>query len=126
MTTMNMFAEMTAALEDGAARLWHSATYRLEASLSYGLERCWAVGVSPTSNAIALGCDDGVALVRGAGEGAEGRGQERAAHRGAALPRRHHQPIPDPHRRPCVGCQCAQQAGGGEQGVAAGHFFAKV
>ena len=49
--------------EDGAARLWHAATYRLEASLSYGLERLWAVGAARGSTAIALGYDDGVVLV---------------------------------------------------------------
>ena len=49
--------------EDGAARLWHAATYRLEASLSYGLERLWAVGAARGSTAVALGYDDGVVLV---------------------------------------------------------------
>ena len=49
--------------EDGACRLWHAATYRLEASLSYGLERLWAVGAARGSAAIALGYDDGVVLV---------------------------------------------------------------
>ena len=36
--------------EDGTVRLWHSTTYRLESTLSYGLERLWALGLTRGSN----------------------------------------------------------------------------
>lgn len=41
--------------EDGTVRLWHSATYRLESSLNYGLERVWTIARLKGSNNIALG-----------------------------------------------------------------------
>lgn len=41
--------------EDGTVRLWHSATYRLESSLNYGLERVWTVACLKGCNNIALG-----------------------------------------------------------------------
>eukprot|EP00166_Cyanidium_caldarium_P006019 ctg_771.g303 len=46
--------------EDGTVRLWNSNTYRLENTLSYGLDRCWSVSCSRASNLIALGFDMGV------------------------------------------------------------------
>lgn len=45
--------------EDGTIRIWHAATYKTEATLSYGLDRCWAVGTSAGSNRIAMGFDGG-------------------------------------------------------------------
>ena len=36
--------------EDGTVRLWHSTTFRLESTLSYGLERLWALGITRGSN----------------------------------------------------------------------------
>ncbi|KAA0148002.1 hypothetical protein FNF29_06946 [Cafeteria roenbergensis] len=45
--------------EDGTIRIWHAATYKTEATLSYGLDRCWAVGASVGSNRIAMGFDGG-------------------------------------------------------------------
>ena len=41
--------------EDGTVRLWHSTTYRLENTLSYGLERLWSLGLTRGSNGCA-GC----------------------------------------------------------------------
>jgi len=45
-------------------RVWHSTTYRLESTLNYGLERCWALGVSSNSNKVAIGYDDGVVVLQ--------------------------------------------------------------
>ncbi len=36
--------------EDGSVRVWHATTYRLENTLSYGLERLWALGYARGSN----------------------------------------------------------------------------
>ena len=36
--------------EDGTVRIWHSTTYRLENTLSYGMERLWALGYIKGSN----------------------------------------------------------------------------
>ena len=36
--------------EDGSVRIWHATTYRLENTLSYGLERLWALGYARGSN----------------------------------------------------------------------------
>jgi coatomer subunit beta' len=49
--------------EDGAVRLWHSATWRLESTVNYGMERCWALAVARGSNAVAAGYDEGVAML---------------------------------------------------------------
>ena len=40
--------------EDGTVRLWHSTTYRLENTLSYGLERLWSLGLTRGSNGCAV------------------------------------------------------------------------
>ena len=50
--------------EDGTVRLWNSNTYRLENTLSYGLDRCWSVACSRASNLIALGFDMGAVVVK--------------------------------------------------------------
>lgn len=50
--------------EDGTLRVWHSTTYRLENTLNYGMERCWALGVSTFSNRIAAGYDEGVVVLQ--------------------------------------------------------------
>jgi len=50
--------------EDGTVRVWHSTTYRLENTLNYGMERCWALGVSSFSNKIAAGFDEGVVVLQ--------------------------------------------------------------
>ena len=45
-------------------QLWHATTYRLESSLNYGMERVWSIGVMKGSNSVALGFDEGVAVVK--------------------------------------------------------------
>jgi coatomer subunit beta' len=50
--------------EDGTVKLWHATTYRLENSLNYGMERVWSIGVMKGSNSVALGFDEGVAVVK--------------------------------------------------------------
>lgn len=49
--------------EDGTVRVWHAATYRLETTLNYGLERCWCFQARKGSNEVALGYDDGAVLI---------------------------------------------------------------
>ncbi|KAL3136098.1 hypothetical protein ABBQ32_007120 [Trebouxia sp. C0010 RCD-2024] len=50
--------------EDGTVRVWHSTTYRLENNLNYGLERVWALAYLKGSNNVALGYDEGTALIK--------------------------------------------------------------
>lgn len=49
--------------EDGTVRIWHSTTYRLETTLNYGLERCWSLAVTPHSNKVAVGYDEGTIVI---------------------------------------------------------------
>ena len=50
--------------EDGTIRLWHSATYRLENTMNYGLGRVWSLALLPNSNAVAIGFDDGSIVIK--------------------------------------------------------------
>lgn len=50
--------------EDGTVRVWHSTTYRLENNLNYGLERVWALAYLKGSNNVALGYDEGTAMIK--------------------------------------------------------------
>ncbi|UJR16031.1 hypothetical protein I4U23_002945 [Adineta vaga] len=50
--------------EDGTVKLWHSNTYRLESTLNYGLERCWAIACMKGSNNVALGYDEGSMMIK--------------------------------------------------------------
>jgi coatomer subunit beta' len=50
--------------EDGSVKIWHAATYRLESTINYGMERVWALGVVRGTNAVAAGYDEGVVLMR--------------------------------------------------------------
>lgn len=50
--------------EDGTVKIWNSGTYRLENTLSYGLERAWCVSLRKGSNDVAVGYDDGVVVVK--------------------------------------------------------------
>lgn len=50
--------------EDGTVKIWHANTYRLEQSLSYGLERAWCVSVQRGKQGIAMGFDDGAVVVK--------------------------------------------------------------
>lgn len=49
--------------EDGTVRLWNDSTHRLEKTLTYGLDRCWAAAVQEGSSALALGYDGGSVLL---------------------------------------------------------------
>eukprot|EP01004_Peranema_trichophorum_P003013 NODE_202_length_3244_cov_63.779558_g175_i0.p1 GENE.NODE_202_length_3244_cov_63.779558_g175_i0~~NODE_202_length_3244_cov_63.779558_g175_i0.p1 ORF type:complete len:1006 (+),score=232.17 NODE_202_length_3244_cov_63.779558_g175_i0:275-3019(+) len=50
--------------EDESVKIWQMATYRLETTLDYGLERVWAVGVRSGVNKLAIGCDKGSVVVK--------------------------------------------------------------
>lgn len=50
--------------EDGTVRIWHGSTYRLEATLSYFLERVWSIAVLKGSNTAALGYDEGTVVIK--------------------------------------------------------------
>lgn len=50
--------------EDGTVKIWHANTYRLEQSLTYGLERAWCVSYQRGRQGVAVGFDDGAVVVR--------------------------------------------------------------
>lgn len=50
--------------EDGTIKIWHSSTYRLENTLSYGLERAWCVAYKKSGNEVAVGFDEGAVVVK--------------------------------------------------------------
>lgn len=50
--------------EDGTVKVWHSGTYRLEQTLSYGLERAWCVGVLKGRNDVCMGFDEGCVVIK--------------------------------------------------------------
>ena len=50
--------------EDGTIKIWHANTYRLEQSLTYGLERAWCVSYQRGRQGIAMGFDDGAVVVK--------------------------------------------------------------
>ncbi|KAL9123803.1 MAG: hypothetical protein Q9217_006806 [Psora testacea] len=50
--------------EDGTIKLWHANTYRLEQSLTYGLERAWCVSYQRGKQGVAVGFDDGAVVVK--------------------------------------------------------------
>jgi coatomer subunit beta' len=50
--------------EDGTVKIWHANTYRLEQSLSYGLERAWCVSYQRGKQGIGIGFDDGAVVVK--------------------------------------------------------------
>jgi coatomer subunit beta' len=52
------------ASEDGTVKIWHNTTYRLETSLNYGMDRAWALGYVRESNAVAIGYDNGLILLK--------------------------------------------------------------
>lgn len=49
--------------EDGTVKIWHANTYRLEQSLTYGLERAWCVSYQRGRQGVAMGFDDGAVVV---------------------------------------------------------------
>lgn len=50
--------------EDGTIKIWHSGTYRLEQTLSYGLERAWCVNVLKGRNDVCMGFDEGCVVIK--------------------------------------------------------------
>ncbi|KKK22119.1 hypothetical protein P175DRAFT_0502819 [Aspergillus ochraceoroseus IBT 24754] len=50
--------------EDGTVKIWHANTYRLEQSLSYGLERAWCIAYQRGRQGVAMGFDDGAVVVK--------------------------------------------------------------
>ncbi|KAI9889890.1 MAG: hypothetical protein M1814_004725 [Vezdaea aestivalis] len=50
--------------EDGTIKIWHANTYRLEQSLTYGLERAWCVSYQRGRQGVAMGFDDGAVVVK--------------------------------------------------------------
>ncbi|KAH8597315.1 coatomer WD associated region-domain-containing protein [Bisporella sp. PMI_857] len=50
--------------EDGTIKIWHANTFRLEQSLSYGLERAWCVGYQRGKQGVAFGFDEGAVVVK--------------------------------------------------------------
>eukprot|EP00009_Paramoeba_aestuarina_P002379 CAMPEP_0201507694 /NCGR_PEP_ID=MMETSP0161_2-20130828/1285_1 /ASSEMBLY_ACC=CAM_ASM_000251 /TAXON_ID=180227 /ORGANISM="Neoparamoeba aestuarina, Strain SoJaBio B1-5/56/2" /LENGTH=988 /DNA_ID=CAMNT_0047902129 /DNA_START=135 /DNA_END=3101 /DNA_ORIENTATION=- len=50
--------------EDNTVRIWHTTTYKLEKTLNYRMERAWAISCHKGSNKIAVGYDEGVALIK--------------------------------------------------------------
>ncbi|KAF9582673.1 Coatomer subunit beta' [Lunasporangiospora selenospora] len=50
--------------EDGAVKVWHANTYRLENTLNYGLNRAWAIAYQRSTNNIALGYDLGSVVLK--------------------------------------------------------------
>eukprot|EP00922_Rhytidocystis_sp_ex-Travisia-forbesii_P049827 GHVS01074137.1.p1 GENE.GHVS01074137.1~~GHVS01074137.1.p1 ORF type:complete len:979 (+),score=202.78 GHVS01074137.1:328-3264(+) len=50
--------------EDGTVRIWHSATYRLETTLNYMMDRVWSMAVVRGDNAVAVGFDEGTMVLK--------------------------------------------------------------
>lgn len=50
--------------EDGTVRVWHAATYRLENTLNYGMERVWTLACLKGSNKVAIGYDEGTMMIK--------------------------------------------------------------
>ncbi|KAI6202597.1 WD40 repeat and Coatomer domain containing protein [Aphelenchoides besseyi] len=50
--------------EDSTVRIWHANTYRLETTMSYGLERVWCITALKGSNTIAIGYDEGSVAIK--------------------------------------------------------------
>ena len=49
--------------EDRAVRVWHSATYRLENTLDYGMGRAWAMACQTGSNSVVIAYDEGSVMI---------------------------------------------------------------
>ena len=55
---------MISGSEDGSVKLWSATTFRLEQTLSYGLERAWCVATQRGRQNVAFGFDDGAVVVK--------------------------------------------------------------
>ncbi|BFZ57035.1 Coatomer subunit beta' [Savitreella phatthalungensis] len=50
--------------EDGTVKVWNSGTYRLETTLSYGLERAWCCSAIRGRNELCMGFDEGSVVIK--------------------------------------------------------------
>ncbi|XP_050383784.1 coatomer subunit beta'-1-like [Argentina anserina] len=50
--------------EDGTVKIWNAATFSLEHTLNYALERVWAIGHTKGSYKVAFGFDNGTIIVK--------------------------------------------------------------
>lgn len=50
--------------EDNSVKIWNSNTFKLEETLSYGLDRSWCVSCRKGSNLVALGFDSGSVVLQ--------------------------------------------------------------
>lgn len=50
--------------EDGICNIWNSATFKLEESLKYGLDRAWCVSTLKDSNYVAIGYDESTVVIK--------------------------------------------------------------
>lgn len=50
--------------EDGTVRIWHAATFRLETTLNYLLERVWYISCLKDSNLMTIGYDEGTVVIK--------------------------------------------------------------
>lgn len=50
--------------EDANIKVWRANTYRLETTISYGLERVWCIAVQKGSNIIGIGYDEGCVAIK--------------------------------------------------------------
>ena len=50
--------------EDGTVLVWNANTYKLEQTLSYGLERAWCVSYQRGKQVVAIGFDEGSVVVK--------------------------------------------------------------
>ncbi|CAD5226880.1 unnamed protein product [Bursaphelenchus xylophilus] len=50
--------------EDSTVKIWRANTYRLETTMSYGLERVWCISALKGSNTIAIGYDEGSVAIK--------------------------------------------------------------
>mmetsp|Transcript_31058 Transcript_31058/g.61221 ORF Transcript_31058/g.61221 Transcript_31058/m.61221 type:complete len:240 (-) Transcript_31058:394-1113(-) len=50
--------------EDGALKIWHASTYRLETTVQYNLQRLWSIAVLRGSTVVGLGFDEGTVVIK--------------------------------------------------------------
>ena len=49
--------------EDGTVRMWNISSFEPQEPVESGLERAWALRAMPRANRLAVGCDQGIALL---------------------------------------------------------------
>lgn len=51
--------------EDGYVKIWNSATFKLESSLNYNMDRAWSLDIGRDNpNILAIGYDEGTVVVK--------------------------------------------------------------